>query len=94
MPYCDADTLYYHHDKYYAETVYELNRLAVRSIPNLLCVWYPSVCGNRECRARRRLGPVVPFESMWNYVAIIFAAAGMLIGVGGSLSAIRKFLQV
>ena len=37
---------------------------------------------------------VVPFESMWNYVAIIFAAAGMLIGVGGSLSAIRKFLQV
>ena len=37
---------------------------------------------------------VVPFESMWTYVAIIFAAAGMLIGVGGSLSAIRKFLQV
>lgn len=37
---------------------------------------------------------VVPFESMWNYVAVIFAAAGMLIGVGGSLSAIRKFLQV
>ena len=30
MPYCDADTLYYHHDKYYAEAVYELNRLAVR----------------------------------------------------------------
>ena len=30
MPYCDADTLYYHHDKYYAETVYELNRLAVQ----------------------------------------------------------------
>ena len=37
---------------------------------------------------------VVPFESMWNYVAIIFVVAGMLIGVGGSLSAIRKFLQV
>ena len=37
---------------------------------------------------------VVPFESMWNYVAVIFAVAGMLIGVGGSLSAIRKFLQV
>lgn len=30
MPHCDANTLYYHHDKYYAETVYELNRLAVR----------------------------------------------------------------
>lgn len=37
---------------------------------------------------------IVPFESMWEYVAIVFAAAGMLIGVGGSLSAIRKFLQV
>ena len=37
---------------------------------------------------------VVPFASMWSYVAVIFAAAGMLIGVGGSLSAIRKFLQV
>ena len=37
---------------------------------------------------------VVPFESMWNYVAVIFVVAGMLIGVGGSLSAIRKFLQV
>ena len=37
---------------------------------------------------------VVPFESMWTYVAVVFAGAGMLIGVGGSLSAIRKFLLV
>ena len=37
---------------------------------------------------------VVPFASMWEYVAVIFAVAGMFIGVGGSLSAIRKFLQV
>ena len=37
---------------------------------------------------------VVPFETMWEYVAVIFAAAGMFIGVGWSLSAIRKFLQV
>ena len=36
----------------------------------------------------------VPFQDMWGYVAVIFAVAGMLIGVGGSLSAIRKFLQV
>ena len=28
------------------------------------------------------------FVDMWSYVAVIFAAAGMLIGVGGSLSAI------
>ncbi len=37
---------------------------------------------------------VVPFEQMWVYVAVIFAVSGMLIGVGGSLSAIRRFLQV
>ena len=30
MPHCDANTLYYHHDKYYAESVYELNRLVVQ----------------------------------------------------------------
>ena len=35
----------------------------------------------------------VPFVDMWSYVAVIFAIAGMLIGVGGSLSAISKFLQ-
>ena len=37
---------------------------------------------------------MVPFSDMRFYVAVIFAAAGMLIGVGGSLSAIRRFLQV
>ena len=36
----------------------------------------------------------VPFVDLWSYVAVIFAIAGMLIGVGGSLSAISKFLQV
>lgn len=30
MPYCDANTLYYHHDQYYTNIVYELNSLAVR----------------------------------------------------------------
>lgn len=37
---------------------------------------------------------VVPFMEMWLYVAVVFLGAGMLIGVGGSLAAIRKFLQV
>lgn len=37
---------------------------------------------------------VVPFQQLWRFVAGIFAAAGVLIGVGGSLSAIRKFLRV
>ena len=37
---------------------------------------------------------IIPFREMWKPVAAVFAAAGMFIGVGGSLSAIRKFLQV
>lgn len=37
---------------------------------------------------------VVPFAAIWKPVAAIFGAAGMVIGVGGSLTAIRKFLRV
>ena len=37
---------------------------------------------------------VVPLQDLWGYVALIFAAADMVIGVGGSLSAIRRFLLV
>ena len=37
---------------------------------------------------------VIPFQELWVPVAVVFAIAGILIGVGGSLSAIRKFLQV
>jgi len=41
-----------------------------------------------------QLVSVIPFKRMWGSVAGVFAAAGILIGVGGSLTAIRKFLQV
>ena len=37
---------------------------------------------------------VMPFAQLRSYVAMVFLGAGMLIGVGGSLAAIRKFLQV
>lgn len=37
---------------------------------------------------------VIPFGELWAPVAASFAGAGILIGVGGSLSAIRKYLQV
>ena len=37
---------------------------------------------------------VIPFGQLWGVVAGTFAASGIVIGVGGSLSAIRKFLQV
>lgn len=30
MPHCDANTLFYHHDTFFAEAVYELNHLVVR----------------------------------------------------------------
>lgn len=30
MPYYDANTLYFHHDQYYVDSVYELNRLVVQ----------------------------------------------------------------
>ena len=30
MPHCDANTLYYHHDQWYTDAVYELNQLVVR----------------------------------------------------------------
>ena len=37
---------------------------------------------------------VVSFRSIWQPVAGIFAGAGVVIGVGGSLMAIRRFLKV
>ena len=37
---------------------------------------------------------VVPFRKIWQPVAAIFAGAGVVIGVGGSLMAIRRFLKV
>jgi cell division transport system permease protein len=36
---------------------------------------------------------VLDFSTLWGPVALTFAGAGIVIGVGGSLSAIRKFLQ-
>ena len=37
---------------------------------------------------------IVPFQTLAPQVAVIFVAAGLLIGAGGSLLSIRKFLQV
>ena len=37
---------------------------------------------------------VVPFTGIWYYVALVFLGAGILVGVGGSLTAIRRFLRV
>ena len=37
---------------------------------------------------------VVDFRQIWAPVAAVFAGVGILVGVGGSLTAIRKFLRV
>ena len=37
---------------------------------------------------------MVPFGDIWVPVAIVFLAVGIFVGVGGSLTAIRKFLRV
>ena len=55
---------------------------------------YNSVAKSLEMSDRLQLLTIVDFTSIWQPVAVIFAAAGVLIGVGGSLTAIRKFLRV
>lgn len=55
---------------------------------------YEMVARSVDANDTIRLIRIVPFGDMWLYVAAIFLGVGMLIGVGGSLSAIRKFLQV
>lgn len=55
---------------------------------------YEMVARSVDANDTIRLIRIVPFGDMWVYVAGIFLGVGMLIGVGGSLSAIRKFLQV
>ena len=37
---------------------------------------------------------IVPFGQMWGPVVLIFVGAGIVIGVGGSVSAIRQYLKV
>ena len=55
---------------------------------------YESVAKSLTMSDRLQLLTIVDFTSIWRPVAAIFAAAGILIGVGGSLTAIRKFLHV
>ena len=55
---------------------------------------YASVAQSLAMSDRLQLFEIVDFVSIWQPVALIFAGAGILIGVGGSLMAIRKFLRV
>ena len=54
---------------------------------------YQAVCGLIASRGLDLI-VVIPYRAMANRILAIFAASGFVIGVGGSLMAIRKFLQV
>ncbi|WP_308588832.1 permease-like cell division protein FtsX [uncultured Oscillibacter sp.] len=55
---------------------------------------YEAVAQGVDTNDTLQLIRIIPFRQLWMSVAGTFAGAGILIGVGGSLSAIRKFLQV
>ena len=55
---------------------------------------YAAVCGGIAESDTLQLVNVVDFSTIWQPVAISFVVAGILIGVGGSLLAIRRFLRV
>lgn len=55
---------------------------------------YAAVARGVDTNDTLQLIRIIPFAQLWKPVAATFAGAGVLIGVGGSLSAIRKFLQV
>ena len=55
---------------------------------------YAAVARGVDSNDTLQLIQIIPFSELWVPVAVVFAVAGILIGVGGSLSAIRKFLQV
>nr|WP_325200446.1 permease-like cell division protein FtsX [uncultured Oscillibacter sp.] len=55
---------------------------------------YEAVARGVNSNDALQLIEVIPFKELWAPVAGFFAGAGVFIGVGGSLSAIRKYLQV
>ena len=55
---------------------------------------YAAVARGVDTNDTLQLIQIIPFQKMWLPVALTFGGAGILVGVGGSLSAIRKFLQV
>ena len=66
------------------------------AVISFLLQWalYEAVAKGVDANDALQLIRVIPFSQLWPAVAAVFAGAGILIGVGGSLSAIRRFLQV
>lgn len=55
---------------------------------------YAAMCRGIAASDTLELLRIVPFGRIWQVVALVFVAAGLLIGVGGSTMAIRRFLKV
>ncbi len=68
----------------------------ISAVVAFLLQWllYASVAKSLTMSDTMQLLKIVPFETIWQPVMVIFGAAGILIGIGGSLTAIRKFLRL
>lgn len=55
---------------------------------------YLAIAQGIEASDALQIVSIVPFTDIWHNVAVIFLVVGLLVGVGGSLSAIRRFLRV
>ena len=55
---------------------------------------YSAVAKGVDANDTLQLLRILPFEVLWKPVAAVFGGAGIVMGVGGSLSASHKFLQV
>ena len=55
---------------------------------------YVAMCRGIAASDTLQLLRIVPFTRIWEVVAVVFGAAGVIIGVGGSTMAIRRFLKV
>ena len=55
---------------------------------------YAAMCRGISASDTLQLLRIVPFARSWKVVAIVFGATGLLVGVGGSTMAIRRFLKV
>lgn len=77
--------------------VYEGFMLGVTgAVSAFLLQWtlYEAVARGVKSSDTLQLIDVVSFQELWVPVAVTFLVAGILVGVGGSLAAIRRFLQV
>ena len=57
-------------------------------------VLYRAIMQGIENSDTLQLLRITPFEQIWLPVAVAFGVVGIFVGIGGSLTAIRKFLRV